>query len=372
MKPIRIIIAPDSYKHSIDAFTSSSVIAEVIKSEINCNIEILPIGDGGDGTAEIMGKALGAECVNISTYDPLERDILSPVWIMADKAIVEMADVSGLRLLEDNEKDADNASSGGFGLLIKRLIDRGIKHLILCIGGSATIDMGYAALKELGVKFLDNNSNDLKDIPVSSFHNINDIDLSGVEYIKDIKIDILCDVNNPLLGENGAIRVYGPQKGVLPSQVDELSDCHKHLSEIIYKRTGKDISDMQYSGAAGGISAGFHALLGANLYNGSDYILDMLDFDRKIKNCDILITGEGCMDYQSQYGKAPYKIAERSRSFCNKIIAVNGKTDYLPPVFDISFSLLDYASSLDDSILNAHQYLKILSKDIIKYLKQVI
>lgn len=372
MKPLRIIIAPDSYKHSIDAFTSSSIIADAIESELDCNVEILPIGDGGDGTAEVIGKAMGAKCIKLATYDPLKRDILSPVWILDNKAIIEMADVSGLRLLKESERNADKASSGGFGLLVKKLIDREIKHFILCVGGSATIDMGCAAMSELGIKFLDKNSKELKDIPVSDFSKIADIDLSSVGYIKDIRIDILCDVNNPLLGKEGAIRVYGPQKGVGNNQIDKLSACHKHLSELIHKKTGIDISDMEYTGAAGGISAGFHALLGANTYNGSEYILNMLDFDTKIKQCDVLITGEGCMDYQSQFGKAPYRVAERARRYCDTIIAVNGKTGYLPPVFDKSFSLSDYAFSLDDSILNAPKYLKILSKDIVKYLKEGI
>lgn len=372
MKVPKIIIAPDSFKHSIDAFSICEIISEGLKSSINCDVEILPIGDGGDGTAEVIAKTLNAKKINYNTYDPLKRDILSPVWLLHDKAIVEMAEVSGIKLLKSNELDPIHASSGGLGLLIKEIVNKGLCHIILCIGGSATIDMGFGALKELGVKFLLQDGQEIEDVNVSDFKNIADIDLSGIDYLKNVKIDILCDVTNPLLGENGAIRVYGPQKGVLSEDIDRLVDSHAHVSELIHKKTGKKVSDLEYSGAAGGISAGFHALLGANLYKGADYILDLLGFEDKIKDCDILITGEGRMDFQTQFGKAPYIVAEKARKYCKKIIAVNGQTEYLSPIFDKSYSLSDYSDTLGDSIAHPFEYLKLIAKDISNYINEVI
>jgi len=372
MKVSKIIIAPDSYKNSIDAFSISKIISEELKNNISCDIDILPIGDGGDGTATVIAKALGATKINFNTYDPLKRSILSPIWFLNDKAIIEMADVSGLKLLRDNEHNPINATSGGLGILIKEAVNKGISHIILCIGGSATIDMGIGALKELGVKFIFSDGNEISDINILDFKNIVDIDISAISYLKYIKIDILCDVVNPLLGENGAIRVYGPQKGVLSKDIDTLVDSHKHLAHLIEKISGNNITDIKYTGAAGGVSAGFYALLGANLFRGADYILDLLDFNNKIKDCDILITGEGRMDYQTQFGKAPYMVANRARKYCKKIIAVNGQTDYLPSIFDKSFSLNDYSNSVEDSIANPAKYLQSIAKDISNYINDVI
>jgi glycerate kinase len=372
MKTPKIIIAPDSFKNSIDAFSISEIISQELKKYIDCEVEILPIGDGGDGTAAVIAKALNAKKIDLTSYDPLKRGILSPVWFLDDKAIVEMADVSGLRLLKNDEKDPVLASSGGLGLLINKVVDKGLQHIILCIGGSATIDMGVGALKELGIKFLDSKGHEISEINVTDFKRIERIDVSSTDYLKDVRIDILCDVENPLLGENGAIRVYGSQKGVLSENIEELIENHTHLASIIEKVTGINIAGMKYSGAAGGISASFHALLGANLYKGADYILDLLDFDRKIKDCDILITGEGRMDSQTNFGKAPFMVAERARKYCKKIIAINGQTECLSPLFDKSFSLKEYSNSVEDSMFDPAKYLRLLIKDLSNYINNVI
>ncbi len=372
MKIPKIIIAPDSFKNSIDAFSISEIISKELKDNINCEVEILPVGDGGDGTATVIAKTLNAQKKEYITYDPLKRSIFSPIWYLNNKAIIEMADVSGLRLLRDDERDPIHASSGGLGILIKEAIKEGKSHIVLCIGGSATIDMGVGALIELGVKFIKSDGYEICDINIPEFKNIVDIDTSAIDYLKNVRIDILCDVINPLLGENGAIRVYGPQKGVLHDDIDYLVNSHEHLAHLIENISGKKIVDLKYSGAAGGISAGFHAILGANLFQGAEYILDLLGFNERIKNCDILITGEGRMDYQTQFGKAPYIIAERARKYCKKIIAVNGQTDYLAPVFDKSFSLSDYSYSLEDSISNPEKYLRLIANDLSNYVSDVI
>lgn len=372
MKTPTIIIAPDSFKNSIDAFSLSKILSEELKNNINCKLEILPVGDGGDGTATVVAKAINAEAINVKTYDPLKRRILSPIWFFKEKAIIEMSDVSGLKLLNINELNPLIASSGGLGILIKESIKSGKSHIILCIGGSATIDMGVGALMELGIKFLDSEGCEMKDVNIKSFNRVCNIDCSQTSFLKDIRIDIICDVENPLLGEKGAIRVYGPQKGVLEKDIDDLVDCHRHLSSVIEDVNGVGLANLKCGGAAGGISASFHALLGAHLYRGANYILNLLDFDEKIKDCDILITGEGRMDYQTQFGKAPYIVAKRARKYCSKVIAVNGQTDYLPSIFDKSFSLNDYSDTCHDSIANPKKYLKILTKDICNYIYSVI
>ena len=236
-----------------------------------------------------------------------------------------MADVSGLKLLQQTELDPLHATSFGCGELIRTALNQGAKKIILCVGGSATIDGGCGALQAMGIRFLDRSKNELKGLP-ESLTDLDTIDISGVDKrIFDTELIILCDVDNFLLGEKGAAPVFGPQKGASAQDVIKLEKALTRLRDISYNQTGTDMNKIRHGGAAGGISAGLNIYLHARLVQGIDYFLDITGFDKALENSDLLITGEGCIDLQTLDGKGPYGVARRAKKKNIMVIGLAGK-----------------------------------------------
>lgn len=366
MKKVKIIIAPNSYKSSIDSFRICQIIEEEFKELISSEyiIESLPIGDGGDGTAYIIARNLGAIKKYYKTVDPLGRSQSAPMYLSNHTAIIEMADIVGLRKLDSIDYNPHKASSEGLGKMITKLHLEGINKLILCIGGSATIDMGLGALKGMGAIFYDEYGDEIYDIVSSRLIDIKRIDTSHLSHYKNLKIDILCDVENSLLGDNGAIRVYGPQKGIQEHELNLFESQHKYMCKFLENLTNKTLKSIKYGGAAGGLPIGMSAFFNVNLYRGSDYLLDMLEFDDKLVDCKLLISGEGCMDEQSSFGKAPCVIADRARLQSINCIALNGQTKSLPSSYKDSFSLVDYSNDFNEAINNPEPYIRKAARDI--------
>lgn len=362
----RIIVAPNSYKESIDSFRICQIINEELEKKIstNCVIDNMPIGDGGDGTAYIIARNLGAIKKYYPTTDPLERRRIAPIYIHKHIAIIEMADVSGLRLISKEDYKPTLSTTYGLGKLISILLLEGINKLILCIGGSATIDMGLGALRGMGAIFYDSNNDVINNLNIKKLDKIKKIDSSLLSRYKKLKIDILCDVENTLLGEIGAIKTYGSQKGVKTEEMDSLSIQHSYMCNLLEIISGKELRNNKYGGAAGGLTIGLSAFLDLNLYRGTDYILDLLDFNEKLDNCKLIISGEGCMDSQSLFGKAPYIIAQRAALKRIKCIAINGQTEFLPDIFSKAFSLVDYSNKINEAITNPEPYIRKAANDI--------
>ena len=319
----KIVIAPDSFKGTLSSLEVCNLVKKSLLEERD-DLEIIevPIADGGEGMTESFMCAIeGSEKVELKAKSPLGRDIDVYYGIVyGDTAVIEMAMASGITI--EKENDAMRASTYGTGQLIKHALEKGIRKFFLGIGGSATTDGGIGCVAALGGKFLSKDGNE---VPLcgEGLTLIENIDLSGLdERIKESEITVLCDVKNPLYGKNGAAYIFGPQKGANEKQVEHLDAGLKNLADVSAEYLGKDYSQYEGTGAAGGLGFALIAFLGGTLKGGIDHILDMLSFDEKVKDADLVITGEGKMDYQSLMGKLPFGVAKRCAH--TKVAAIVG------------------------------------------------
>ena len=340
---MKIIIAPDSFKGS----ASASQVGESIKKGIEsilaeAEIEVIPIADGGEGTAPILVNALKGKWIDINLTGPSGNKIKSGYGLVEDKiAIMEMASASGLLQVKDGVLDPLKATTYGTGELIKDALKRGCKEIFIGIGGSATTDAGIGMAQALGYSFLDIDG---KELPfggekLSELAQI--VNVNRNRLLDDAKITVLCDVENPLFGENGAAYIYGPQKGASPEQVILLDNGLKHYSKIIKKQLGIDISDKKGGGAAGGLGAALNIFCNARLKPGVEVVLDILEFKEKLKDCDLLVTGEGRMDSQSSQGKVPVGVSKLAKDLGVPVIAVVGGVDgEVEELYDLGIDLI--------------------------------
>jgi glycerate 2-kinase len=325
---MRIVIAPNAFKNSLDA----AGVADAIKmgleqSHLKCTLQCFPVGDGGDGTAELLINHLNGEIISAEVHDPLGRKISSSFGLIDEgrTAVIEMANASGLRLLQANELDPLHANSYGTGELMMEALNKGVDKIILCIGGSATVDGAAGLLQAVGFGFLGRNGQALTGIP-ESLVELDTIDFSKVdERIHDCKITVLCDVENKLLGSEGAANVFGPQKGAGADDVIKLESSLAKLREVVLQQTGKDMAEIKHGGASGGMAAGLAALLDVELVNGIDYFLSVTNFDKALENADLVITGEGCIDIQTLQGKGPLGVARKAKGMGIAVIGLAGK-----------------------------------------------
>ena len=325
---MHILIAPNAFKNSLSASAAADAIGEGLQQgKLDCTFECFPIGDGGDGTAELIIKKHNGTFVHVQVNDPLGRKVSASFGLTDDgkTAVIEMADASGLKLLAPAEQDPLHASSSGTGELIKKALDEGVTRIILCIGGSATVDGGCGILQALGMRFLDKSDNGLTGMP-ESLVDLTVIDSSSLDHrIKNIELIVLCDVDNLLLGENGAAEIFGPQKGATKKDVEKLEKALTRLSEITLRQTGKDMKVVKHGGTAGGTAAGLAIFLQAKLVKGIDYFLDITRFDEALQKADLLITGEGSIDLQTLQGKGPFGVAHRAKEKNIPVIGIAGR-----------------------------------------------
>lgn len=355
---MNILIAPNAFKNSITASEAAVAIMEGLSiSGLEANCECFPIADGGDGTAALIMQKCKGEVVKVMVNDPLGREIESSFGLIngGKTAIIEMADASGLRLLKPNELDPMLASSYGTGQLLKMALAKGVDEIFLGMGGSATVDGGVGILKALGVRFLDAAGNSISDL-LKDFDSLSAIDLSEVDQrIFKCKLHILCDVDNKLLGEGGAAAVFGPQKGASPEQVKELEAFLDHFNRITLQQTGLDMSQMAYSGTAGGAAAGVSAFFNASLVNGIDHFLKLTNFEEALKSSDFLITGEGALDHQTLQGKGPVGVAKVAKEYRIPVFALAGKValgdvSALRSYFDVILPIGNQPMDLSDAL----------------------
>ena len=325
---MNILIAPNAFKHALTAEETALAIQEgFMQSKLDCECECFPIGDGGDGTGELIIKKFKGQIINSEVHDALGRKIKAPFGLIenGNTAVIEMADASGLRLLKQEELNPLIATSFGTGEQMKIALDKGARKIIIGMGGSATVDGGCGILKALGIKFLDSNKEELANLP-GSFTELATIDFSALDSrISNCEIVVLCDVDNLLLGNNGAAAMFGPQKGASPDAVKKLDDALAKLSQVIKQQVGKDISAVKYGGTAGGAAAGLFGIINARLVNGIEYFLDITGFDAALKKADLVITGEGSIDVQTLQGKGPFGVARRAKLEGVPVIGLAGK-----------------------------------------------
>ncbi|MDA9801959.1 glycerate kinase [Candidatus Pseudothioglobus singularis] len=338
---MKIVIAPDSFKETLSAFEVASAIESSFQNVFpEAEIIKIPIADGGEGTVEAMVRATDGSFEFSEVEGPM-GNTTSAKWGMlgnSKTAVIEIAEACGLHLVQANKRDPMTASSFGVGQLVVAALDKGAKKIIIGLGGSATNDGGYGFLRAIGVQFLDSEGNELnghfETLSLLSDINFNHIDTR----IKNTSIEIACDVDSPLLGEKGASKVFATQKGASNKMIEELESIMTHYYEIISSQLGSQLNDRPGFGAAGGLGFGISAFINSELKSGINIVLDALNFNQYLLDADLVITGEGRIDSQSERGKAPIGVIKYANQLNCKVIVIAGSVDD-PKTFNQKFNV---------------------------------
>jgi glycerate 2-kinase len=312
---MKIIVAPDSFKGSLTAAQAADAIAEGVQSAIPlAEIITLPLADGGEGTVDALVNATGGQLLVVRVRGPLGDPVDAAYGLLGDgdTAVIEMSAAAGLGLVPAGLRNPLLTTTYGVGELIHAALVCGVRKIIVGVGGSATNDGGAGALQALGVRFLDASGRELPPGGVA-LANLDLIDLSGLVFPRgDVDILVACDVENPLVGPRGAAAVYGPQKGATTQMVELLDRALCRYAEVVSRTLNTNIADLPGGGAAGGLAAGLHAFLGAELRPGIDLVLDAVRFDEHTRDADLIITGEGRIDSQTLSGKTISGVLRRA------------------------------------------------------------
>lgn len=363
---MHLLIAPNAFKHSLTAEEAATAIRDgLLISKLDCTCECFPIGDGGDGTGELIIKKCGGDMVYEFVHDPLGKKIIATFGLIdqGKTAIIEMANASGIRLLKKKELNPLRATSIGTGEQIITALNKGARKIIIGMGGSATVDGGSGMLKALGIRFLDAAGSELINLPEDLVH-LSAIDSSLVEKrLQTTEVIVLCDVDNLLLGEQGSAAIFGPQKGATPEAVKLLDAALERLSMVALQHTGLDMSAVKYGGTAGGAAAGLYALLNAQLVNGIDHFLELTAFESSLQHCNLVITGEGSIDEQTLQGKGPFGVAKLAKKNGIPVIGLAGKIPLesnalLQEYFNVLLPIGNQPGNLATALANTTENLK--------------
>lgn len=375
----KCVIIPDSFKGSL----SSIEVCNIIKEKVNeffpkCNAIMIPIADGGEGTVDTFTYSLKAEKINLKVKNAFGEVIDVYYGRIKNKAIIEVAQVVGLVSAEGRE-DPSTTSTYGVGQIISHAIEHGCNEVFIGLGGSCTNDCGVGAASALGTVFKNKNGKEF--IPVGK--NLNDVEYIDIsktlEKLKNCKVTAMCDIDNPMYGENGAAFVFAPQKGADENMVKMLDNNLRALSEKIKKNLNKDVSNIKGSGAAGAFGAGVCAFFNGELKSGIEIILDLIDFDNLISDADIIFTGEGQIDSQSLNGKVVIGISKRAKKQNIPVIVLVGSIgegaekaydEGVSAIFSINQKAEDYSISrfkakenLEKTIDSLLRYYDVISKN---------
>ncbi|MFA9560576.1 glycerate kinase [Evansella sp. AB-rgal1] len=369
----KIIIAPDSFKECMTAQEAAKAIERGFRSvfQNEIDIELIPMADGGEGTTQSLGDALSGRFHKQVVTGPLGEPVEATFALSDDKttAIIEMAEASGLALVPREKRNPLIATTYGTGELIRATLDHGVRKIIIGIGGSATNDGGAGMMEALGGVFSDSNGSWLPR-GGGALKNLAQLDLSNLDpRLKEVEILVACDVDNPLLGKNGASTIYGPQKGATESMIEELDEALSQYNDVLVKVTGKNVKDVPGAGAAGGLGTGLMACLNATLEPGVDIVLKETNFRERAKDADLVITGEGRIDNQTIHGKTPIGVARAAKEMGVKVIALCGTLGKGYEVvhehgIDAAFSIVQGPCELQEAIRNGSTYLELLARNV--------
>ena len=362
---MRVVIAPDSFKECATA----PVVAEALARGIRrvwpeVDLELIPMADGGEGTVEALVRSTDGERVTCAVTAPLGDTVHADYGILGDKqcAVLEMAAASGLHLVPESRRDPRHTTTYGTGQLIVDALNRGIRRLIIGVGGSATNDGGAGMAQALGYQLRDATECDLPPggAALAKLHRI------AAEHVhpalSQCQIRVACDVTNLLCGPDGASAVYGPQKGATPEMIDELDDALRHFAAQIAQWRGIDIINLEGGGAAGGLAAGLVSFANAQLERGVDLVADACHLTEKLRGADLVITGEGTLDAQTVFGKVPIGVATRAADAGIPVIAVaghlgEGYEDLLQHGVTAIHTIAPEGTPVEESIAHAEKFL---------------
>jgi glycerate 2-kinase len=353
---VRIIIAPDSYKGSVSALGVADAIERgLLRVFPDAQVFKVPMADGGEGTVEALVAATGGEILYEAVNGPLGEPVTAHWGILGDgkTAVIEMAAASGLPLVPTERRDPLITTSYGTGQLMKAALDRGLRKMIIGIGGSATNDAGSGMATALGFRFSNAAGEELP-FGGAALAQLTEIDLSQVDVrLKDSEIIVACDVDNPLCGPKGASTVYGPQKGATPEMVAELDAALQNFSEFAREATGKAVAEYPGAGAAGGLGAGLMFFTNAVLRPGVEIVIEATGLASLAQTVDLVVTGEGCTDFQTAFGKAPVGVASVAKKHGKPVVCLSGSLgpgaeDVLKHGIDALMSVVPRPMSLDE------------------------
>lgn len=374
-----IVLAPDSFKESLTAKeVCDAMEAGIHRANPHINCIKVPMADGGEGTMQSLVDATNGNIYSVKVSDPLGRTVNAEYGILGggEVAVFEMAAASGLHLVSKDERNPLKTSTFGTGQIIAACLNHPIKKLLIGIGGSATNDGGAGMIQALGAKLMDKNGNNLEP-GGGSLDKLDIIDLSALDKrLKNIDIEVACDVSNPIVGKEGASYIFGPQKGASESMVRILDSNLSHFSSIVEKNLGINIKNLQGGGAAGGLGAGLSVFLNATLKSGIKMVMEYTGLEKQLKKADMVWTGEGSLDSQTIYGKTPFGVAKSAKKFNLPVIALAGSLGSGSEIlydhgFDALFSVLNQVETLPSALANGRRNIQRTSENIMRLISLI-
>ena len=368
---MHILIAPDKFKDSLSAREVAENIALGLRDVLRgAKIDIAPMADGGEGTAEVICDALDGSRLNCKAHDPLGREIDARyAWIEERKlAVMEMSEAAGMRRLTESERDPLRTTTFGVGEMILDAATRGANEIIIGLGGSATNDGGFGMARALGFRFDYEHEQEHEQKVTCLLHLVK---IAKPKELTLPKIIAAVDVRNPLLGENGATRVFGPQKGAADDEIDKLERALAKLADVVSKEFGVDYRDEPGAGAAGGLGFGLMSFCGARIRPGFDVVAEAVRLESKMKDVDLVITGEGSLDRQTLEGKTPAGVARLARKLGKRVFAIAGRRDenrQVRELFDEVYELSEPGMSERENIKRAAELLRERAQELAKAL----
>ncbi|AWO74406.1 glycerate kinase [Geobacillus thermoleovorans] len=339
---MKIVIAPDSFKESLSALEVAEAVERGFRTVFPEGEYVkVPMADGGEGTVRSLVDATGGRIVETEVTGPLGEPVRAFFGLLGDgkTAVIEMAAASGLHLVPRDRRNPLVTTTRGTGELILAALDAGATHLIIGIGGSATNDGGAGMVQALGGRLLDEDGCDIGP-GGGALADLHAIDLSGLDpRLGGVRIDVACDVDNPLTGPNGASAIFGPQKGATPDMVAVLDRNLAHYADVIRRDLGKQVGDIPGAGAAGGLGAGLLAFLPAELKRGVEIVIETVQLAERVKDADLVITGEGRIDGQTVFGKTPIGVAKTAKQFGVPVIGIAALFTIVPGVVPLEKAL---------------------------------
>ncbi len=352
----KVLAAPNSMKGTVDAFRFATLIRHAFH-RVSADFEVveMPVADGGDFTAAVLGRAMGLQQQYAEVHDPFGRKRRAGYYYGEGTAVMEMTEASGMKLLKEEELNPLLASSAGTGEMIRDAVFRGAKKIILGVGGSATVDGGMGLLEGLGVVFYDKERKRLH-ASGEAVGLISEWDDAALSLMDGVGLQVICDVENPLSGEHGAVRVFAGQKGATDEMMPVLEKNLQRFAALILHKKGKDLAAIKGMGAAGGINLALLGFAGAEIVAGADYVLQTIGFDQALDQADLVVTGEGRIDGQTLANKAPYAVCKRAKQKGVPVYAIGGSvTPEGTSFFDRTYSLVNSEVSLDAALTHTEE-----------------
>ncbi|KOP69886.1 glycerate kinase [Lysinibacillus sp. FJAT-14745] len=369
---MKVVISPDSYKGTLSAIeVASAMQAGILDVDPSIETVILPVADGGEGTLESLVASTDGQYISQHVLDPLGREIEARYGVLGDNetCIIEMAQASGIMLLQDKEKNPERASTYGTGQLIKAALDEGFRKFIIGIGGSATNDAGIGMLKALGLQLKKEDGTLIAD-GVSALLDLASIDVSQLDpRLTEATFIIACDVDNPLIGERGATVIFGPQKGVKEHQIAYFDSCLKQFADIVEKQIGIRLHDYKGAGAAGGMGGALITFLNGSFHAGIEIVMNAVQLKKHLQGAGFVMTGEGQSDLQTLHGKAPLGVAKAATSANVQAILLSGAIEEndkpeLLKYFTVVESLVDENISVQQAMQEPYYFIRMKTKRI--------